>query len=377
LTALGFEMREKPEAEGIIFIAPSWRHDVEREEDLVEEVARHVGFDKIAEELPPAFGAGAYQPNEKRKKALRQILSSAGFDEAISYSFIDEATDDRFELLPGLVDEFASEKFVTLRDSIIEGSIRMRPTLLAGLLGAVRENFNHGNRNVKLFEIGKIFAGFGGIGALPTEKEAFALVVTGGESLENKAEATRELNFYDAKGAVEAAVSAMNLPELKFRAAKIKHLRDGQAAEILFGGETIGTIGRLSDETAANYKFKQAVFVAEIDLQKLLETDAAPILYHPLPKYPAIVRDVSLLSKRSVSFAEIKDLIAESNVELWRETEFVDVYEGKGIADDERSITIRLKYRSDDRTLRDEEVDAAQAKILQAVEDKFAAKLRF
>ncbi|HZH34954.1 MAG TPA: phenylalanine--tRNA ligase subunit beta, partial [Pyrinomonadaceae bacterium] len=294
LSALGFEMRED-ETQGLSFAAPTWRHDMEREEDLVEEIARHTGYDKIAEELPPAFGAGEYQATEPRKKSLRTALADSGFNEAISYSFIDVASDEKFELLPDLIDIQAEGKFVTLRDSIIEGAVRMRPTLIAGLLDAVRENFNHGIRNLRLFELGKIFAAFGGQGSLPTEKESLALVITGGEILENRAEPIRELDFYDAKGALESAVAAMNIPALEFRAARIKHLRDGQAAEVLFGGERIGSIGRLSDELAANYKFRQPVFVAEVDLQKLLESEPQPVLYKPLLRHPAISRDVSLL----------------------------------------------------------------------------------
>lgn len=377
LTALGFKMRENPKAGSVTFIAPSWRHDMEREEDLVEEIARHTGYDKIAEELPPAFGAGAYQPTEARKKALRNALAGMGFNEALSYSFIDTKHDDRFELLPDLIDEFSDEKFVTLRHAIIEGAVRMRPTLLAGLLDAVRENFNHGNRHLKLFEIGKIFAAFGGEGALPTEKESFGLVLTGGEILENYAEAARELDFYDAKGAIEAAVTAMNLPELEFRAAKIKHLRDGQAAEILLNSEKVGSIGKLADEIAANYKFRQAVFVAELDLQKLLETAPQPVFYQPLPKYPAIIRDVSLLVKRAVTFAEIRDFIRSQNFDLLRGVEFVGIYEGKGIADDERSITLRFEYRSAHLTLQETDAEAVHEQIIAAVENRFGARLRF
>ena len=377
LTTLGFQMRENPEAESITFVAPTWRHDVSIEEDLVEEIARHAGFDQIAEELPPAFGAGEYQPTETQKKALRKTLIDLGFNEAISYSFIDAKHDETFDFLPGLIDEFATEKFITLRDSIIEGAVRMRPTLLSGLLDAARANLNFGERHVRLFEIGRIFAGRGGIGELPTEKEAFALILTGGEIRAGKAEPVRELDFYDAKGALEAAVSAMHLPELEFRAASARHLREGQAAEILFENEIVGTIGRLADSIAQEYKFRQPIFVAELDLEKLLKSKLAPILYQPLLRFPAMQRDVSLLVKRSISFGKIRAFIESLNVEHWRSVQFVDVYEGKGVADDERSLTLRFEFRADDRTLREEEAENAQAQILRAVEKEFGAKPRF
>ncbi len=375
LNSLGVSSKISPESR--IFTAPTWRHDLAIEEDLVEEVVRIVGYDKIGEELPPAFGAGEYQPNETRKFHLRQTLSNLGFDEAISYSFIDSKFDDTFDLIPGFIHENEGEKFVTLQDSIIEGAVRMRPSLLSGLLDAVRTNLNFQNRNLRLYEIGKVFSSSSKEGDLPNERELFSLVVTGNETYENKAMALREFDFYDAKGALENAISATNAPNLTFNAAQVKHLRKGQSAEILLNGKTVGTIGRLSDEIAQNYKFRQPVFIAEIDLQTVLNEKEQTILYHPLPVYPSVERDVSILVKRNISFADIKQAVEMQGFELLRKVEFVDVYEGKGVADDERSLTVRLVYRSDERTLIESEVESVHNKILQKTEEKFGAKQRF
>jgi phenylalanyl-tRNA synthetase beta chain len=375
LNALGLESKIAPESR--IFIAPTWRHDLTIEEDLVEEVARIVGFDKIEEKLPPSLGAGEYQPDEIRKFQLRQTLANLGFDEALSYSFIDAKHDTTFALIPEFVHENLDEKFVTLQDSIIEGAVRMRPTLLTGLLDAVRTNLNFQNRNLRLFEIGKVFSASSKENELPNERELFALVVTGSETLENKAFAAREFDFYDAKGALESAVGATHGPPLEFAAKDVRHLRKGQSAEIRLGGRTVGTIGRLSDEIAAGYKFRQPVFVAEIDLETILAQKQEPAQYRPLPVYPSIERDVSVLVKRSVSFAEIKRAIETQGFELLRKVEFVDVYEGKGVPDDERSLTVRLVYRSDERTLIEAEIEAVHSRILSELADKFGAKQRF
>lgn len=372
LNALGIE-RKNP----ALFIAPSWRHDLSIEEDLVEEVARIVGYDKIGEELPPAHRAGEYQPTEKRKKDLRKTLAMLGFDEAISYSFIDMKHDEVFDFVPNLIAENSAEKYVSLQDSIIEGAIRMRASLLSGLLDATRTNFNQQNRDVKLFELGKVFAASQKENGLPAERELLAMIVTGNETLENKAMPIRELDFYDAKGALENVIAAINSPVLEFTAKDVKHLRKGQSAEIKSNGKTVGTIGRLSDELAQSYKFKKPVFVVEIDLQTILDEKQPAVLYHPLPIYPSVVRDVSLLTKRSVSFAEINRAIEPENFELLKKVEFVDVYEGKGVADDERSITIRLAYRSNERTLLEEEVESVHTRILQNLDEKIGAKQRF
>ena len=380
LNALGFEVKDQSQIanrKSQIFLSPSWRHDVAIEEDLVEEVARIVGYDKIAEELPRATSAGEYQPTETRKQSLRNMLAALGFDEAISYSFIDTQNDGKFDLIPKLSVENLDEKFVTLEDSIIEGATRMRPSLLSGLLNAVRTNLNHQKRDLKLFEIGKVFSASEKENDLPNERELFALVLTGNETLQNKTMPLREFDFYDAKGAMEAAVSSLNLSSLVFEPKNVSHLRRGQSAEISLNGKAVGTIGQLNDEIASVYKFRQPVFVAEVDLQTLLESKEQTVVYRPLTVYPSIVRDVSLLVKRSVSFAEIKNAIVEQNFELLRSVEFVDVYEGKGVASDERSITIRLEYRSNERTLLDEEVDTIHAEILQNLETNLSAKQRF
>jgi len=378
LNSLGFDIDffSFDDNSSTTFVVPTWRHDISIEEDLVEEVARIVGYNKIGEELPPAFGAGEYQPTELRKKSLRRTLANLGFNEAISYSFIDTRHDERFDLIPSFISESLDEKYVSLKDSIIEGAIRMRPSLLSGLLDAVRTNFNHQKRDLKLFEIGKVFSASEKENDLPNERELFALVLTGNETLQNKSMPLREIDFYDAKGALEAAVGSLNL-SLDFEPKNVSHLRNGQSAEISLNGKAVGTIGRLNDEIASVYKFRQPVFVAEVDLQTLLESEEQTVVYRPLPVYPSIVRDVSLLIKRSVSFAEIKKAIVEQNFELLRSVEFVDVYEGKGMASDERSITIRLEYRSNERTLLDEEVDSIHAEILQNIETNLGAKQRF
>lgn len=374
LMALGISPLGSPDADrgSCTFSTPSWRHDLAIEEDLVEEVARHTGYEKIAVELPPAYGAGEYQVNEGREKSLRQTLVDVGFDEAISYSFIDSKNDDVFATVPGI----AAGQFVTLQDSVIEGAVRMRPTILPGLLASVRLNFNQQNRDLKLFEIGKGFSAPDGFDEPPNEQELFALVMTGGEMCEGRATATRELDFYDAKGAVETALDAVGAANVTIQSATCKHLRKGQTAAVAIAGETVGYLGRLSDEIAVNHKFRQPVYVAEINLQRVLESKSANRLYTPLTKYPGISRDVSLIAKRHVEYACVRDAVLEQKIELCRKVEFVDVFEGKGIADDEKSITIRLEYRSDDRTLIDSEVDVLHQQIVEKLKESLSLKLR-
>ncbi len=370
LNDLGIEKIEEGK-----YLSPTWRHDLAIDEDLVEEVVRIVGYDKIGVELPFALSLGEYQPTENRKKKLRHTMTIMGFDEAISYSFIDESFDETFELVPNIIEEEV-EKFVSIKDPIIEGASRMRPSLLSGLLDAVRVNFNHQNKNIKLFEIGKVFGKTRSESGLPKEQEILGLVVTGNETFEDKAMTSRNLDFYDIKGALDACIDSIKLPKLNYSSKEIKHLQKGQSSEISFNGRAVGSIGKLNSELTGKYKFKQPVFVAEVDLQILLDNAEKPAFYRPLPIYPSIIRDVSLITKRSLSFEEIRAEINKLGFELCKKVEFVDVYEGKGMADDERSITIRLEFRSDEKTLTEEEVEEVYKEILTSLEVNLSVKQR-
>jgi phenylalanyl-tRNA synthetase beta chain len=371
LNALGIEKERET-----IYVSPTWRHDIAIEEDLVEEVARHYGYDKIVDALPPAYGAGEYQPNEARERLLRQKFVDMGFDEAVTYSFIDTKFDDIFQPQADLLDERAIEKFVTLQDAVIEGAVRMRYTQIPGLLDAVRHNINFQRRDLKLFEIGKVFAASANEDNLPTEREILTLALTGNEISENRAMPVRPVDFYDAKGAVEAALSTIGVVDAKYLVADVKHLQPGQSAEVSIDGRPVGNIGRLKQDIAGEYKFRQPVYIAELDLETILSLPTAPVNYRPLPRFPGVVRDVSFVGDRGISFASIRQTVEGQNIELCRGIEFVDVYEGKGLEENERSVTVRLEYRSDEKTLIDEEIDSAHDRIVNAVIDGLGVRLR-
>jgi len=370
LTGLGFE---RVGSEGrMSFKVPSWRVDVEQEEDLVEEVARHTGYDKIGSELPPSSMSGEYQPTEMRQRSLRRALNAFGFDEAINFSFTQQ--DSRFDLIPTLAGHETDQP--QLENPIIEDAAWMRSTLLPGLLSSVRHNLNHGIRDVRLFEIGRIFL-ISKAGELPDESLALGIVATGGALEENKAQAERELDFFDLKGALEAAVDWMSVAPLTFTPTSARHLRSGQSALITNDDrKPLGTIGRLAETVAASYKFRQPVYVMELDLNALLSGPAKVIQYSPLPKYPSVVRDISLLVDRSVSLDEIFAAVNKQQIADCRSVKLVGTFEGGNIPASKRSVTLRLEYRSDERTLRDEEVEEYHSRLTSALLETFAAEQR-
>lgn len=368
LLALGFVEQD------FVYVVPSWRIDVGIEEDLVEEIARHTGYDKIASELPPANLSGEYQPAEQQRRALRRVLTGAGFDEAINFSFIESTQDSEFDFIPAF--SVAGEPaLVALNNPIIEEAARMRPTLLPGLLQSVRNNLNHGKRDVSLFEIGRVFAN-AAPGQLPAERESLGLIATGFLHEEGRAQGSNEWDFYGFKGALEAAVDAMKLGALSFAAGTVRHLREGQSAVVALGdGKAIGSIGRLSEAIAAGYKFRQPVYVAELDLTTLLGSQPRIVQYKPLPRYPSVVRDITLLVNRDVTFSQLREAIESRQLEDYDGVKLVGTYEGKNIPESQRSVTLRVDFRSDERTLRDEEVEQRNRELIDSLLKEFNAQL--
>jgi phenylalanyl-tRNA synthetase beta chain len=251
----------------------------------------------------------------------------------------------------------------------------MRTTLLGGLLKAVAHNFNHGIRNVCLFEIGKCF--IVDDDERPTEIERLALVATGARKDSDWMQAGARIDFYDLKGAIETVGAALGLPKLEFNPIEdVPYLHPGRAAIISLGERWVGRLGQLHPRVAANYKFKQPVFVAELNFGQLLTENRVEIRYRPLPKYPTVVRDVALLIDNRVPFAAIENAIAGLGITELIDVRLFDIYAGKELPAGKHSIALSLNYRADNRTLTDEEVNLVHKRILDNLIGNFGAEIR-
>ena len=372
LDALGIESEERDGTR--VFSSPSWRYDISIEEDLVEEVARHTGYENIQESLPPASGAGEFQAAEPKKAAIRNYLVDMGYSEALSYSFIDTAWDDVFQPVPKL-ELNGQAQAVTLRDSVIENAVRMRQTALPGLLDAVKLNNNHQVRDVRLFEIGKAFISEKP-GDLPTERELLSIVASGGEVHSERVETARALDFFDLKGAVEAAFEAAGIEDAAFEASELKHLRVGQTATVSIAGRPVGSLGRLSEGVAQKYKFRQPVFVGEIDLTSALSAKQNGSVYSPIPKFPSVRRDVTFEVGRTPVVADILRSARSSGEPLIESVGLVTVFEGGSLASGQRAVTIRVEYRSPERTLSEEDVEYSHARLLARMDSELGLRPR-
>ena len=279
------------EREGDTYSSPSWRHDIAITADLVEEAVRIHGYDRIGENIPPAFSSGEYHQSEGPKRAIRNGLASNGFLEAFSYSFVEREKVVGYSIL-GAKDESGE---ITINDPIIEGADLMRRTLIPGLVEAVRLNANFKSPHISMFEIGRIFQETKSA-KLPAESEFLGLVISGKQSFSDSPNTGRKFDFFDLKSVVEMCFEwgGFGIPEFQ-TSDDSEHLQNGQGAEIYSGTSCVGTIGKLSDRISKQYKFKEDVFVAEIDLSSLIELDSVTRVYRPLPKFPGTQRDVSLV----------------------------------------------------------------------------------
>ncbi|MCS7158358.1 MAG: phenylalanine--tRNA ligase subunit beta [Blastocatellia bacterium] len=366
LRALGFHI-ERADGEEVWVIPPSFRVDIDGEDDLVEEVARHIGYDAIPTTLPQWRGYGELLPGEEKRRALRAILSAFGFSEAITFSFVPESWDALFRE--------EEVRVCRLRNPIDETRAQLRTSLLPGLLESLLHNIHHGVRSVRLYEIGTCFIAMED-GQRPIEREQLGLVATGLFNERAWQDHHRPFGFYEMKGVVEALLEKLRVRRVAFERSPREYLHPGQSARLLVDGEPIGDFGQLHPRIAALFKFKQPVFVAELDLEKLLRKEGEAIRYRSLPRLPTVVRDFSLLVPREVAYAEIERGIAELGIPEIVEVRLFDVYTGPNVPADKRSLSISVRLRAEDRTLTEEEIAAIQARLLAHLRERFRIELR-
>ncbi len=366
LTSLKFAVEPLADKRELLAVAPSFRIDISREEDLVEEVARHFGYEKIATTLPDSVEAGRYLESEERRRRARNTLIDAGFNEAISFSFVNGESDRWFR-----VDGETTPK---LSNPIDVSEDEMRASLMTGLLQALQRNFFHGRRDVKLFELGRVFKSASS-GVRPDEREVLGVVMSGALVAEAWRD-QRQIDFYDLKGVIESVMGSLHISGFTIERASVEYLHPGQAAELNKDGMVVARFGRLHPQVAALYKFRQPVYVGEIEFGKLIEFAADDVRYKPLPKFPSISRDLSALLPDTVSWGEIETAIEALGIREIISIAVFDMYKGKEMQAGTRSLAFRVVYRSDERTLTDDEVTALHQRIRDLMEQRFNAQLR-
>ena len=362
LKGLGFEVVIDSAAQEWCCTAPSWRFDMGLEADLIEEVARIFGYDNIP--TLPVQGASQASVNSETTASLAELrhrLVSRGFNEAITFSFVSPSAQRLFD--PDSVP-------VALKNPISSDLAVMRTSLLPGLAGAAAHNIKRQISRIRLFETGLRFLPHdNALAQTPT----LALLLCGARSPEGWSAQPSAVDFYDLKGEIEALLAAAALPVL-FRPAVRPGLHDGQTAEVVLGDKVIGILGRLHPTVASELDLPDKTFVAELDLAEVLQR-AMPD-YQDISRYPEVRRDLAVVLDKQVAASAALDLVKAVAGEHLADVIIFDLYEGKGVAENEKSLAMGLTFRDQSRTLTDEEVSNALAQVIDSLTEKLGARLR-
>ena len=348
LKGLGFQIRKANS--GWDVAAPTFRVDALREVDLIEEVARHYGYDRLPSTFPPLTTPPApSDPRIERDRLVRSVLLAAGYSEALTFSFIDAASAVHFA---------DAQTIVPIENPLSAQFSVLRPSLLPGLLTSVAHNRRRERADVRLFELGSVMTRTG-------ECRRIAMALTGGGA--HWSAAHRPIDFFDAKGIVEAVAGALHV-EAAFDGATVpSYLVRGRAASISVGGRVIGSVGMLATTviTSAGLSAADDVYVAELDLEALAASrSTAPFTVAPLPRYPSIARDISIVVDETLPAETVRGTIRAAAPKTLVSVREFDRYQGKGVPEGRVSLSLHLTFRSLERTLTDAEVETAMKEIL-------------
>ena len=363
LDRLGFTVLPGGEDNYLVHI-PSWRLDVEREIDIIEELARLHGYDKFRNTLPAYIGEVRDLPDAQKDAGLRSTLLALGYNETISLTFISK--DDARRFSPAAALDLANP----LSD---EASV-MRTSMVPGMLNMLAYNLNRGTDNVRLFEAGNVFEAAGG---KSVELKRISLGATGGATGSVDTEvvrglvpgaAARPFSFFDLKGDVEQLLAPFERWAIHYDSQTADYYHPGRSASIVMDGATVAQFGQIHPDVAAARKLRQDVFVAEIYLDRLYQHDLRQVRYEALPRFPAVERDFSFVFNDGVEFEKIHQSVSGLGIAELRSFVPVEIFRGEKVGAGKYSILMRAKLQSIDRTLRDDEVAQWAGQIAKALE---------
>jgi phenylalanyl-tRNA synthetase beta chain len=354
-------------------VIPTFRPDVEREIDLIEEVARLYGYNNIPVTMPIS---GVQESTEAdrmmgiRDKA-KNILVACGLTEAINYSF---HSPEAFDML--LMEEDSRYRnALKIRNPISESQSIMRTTLIPGLLANIKHNLNMRVSDIQIFEMGRVFHSKEQ-NKQPHEPEYVCGVITGLAGAQLWNDPTRPVDFFDIKGVVETFLYEMGARDYRFSPASNIFFQGDHQAEVISGDEVLGFLGEIHRKVLENHDIEQDIYMFELDFSKLVECTISQIQFQPLPVFPSVYRDMALVVAFDVPSSQIEETIKLAGGELIKTVNLFDVYKGKQIPANMRSLAYSIEYYSTDRTLTDEEVDQIHEKIIAVLDKKFGAELR-
>lgn len=363
LSRLGLEVIEK-DAGSWLFKVPSWRFDISIEADLIEEVARVYGYDNLPISRSTTDSRlNSSSENKLSIKQLRRRLISLGYQEVISYSFVEPEMESSLSL--------PQSDAITLSNPISSEMSVMRRSLWPGLIQTLKHNQNRQQDRVRIFESGLVFSKTDAI----QQEAMLGGLIWGNQSPEQWGEKGRPVDFYDIKGDVESLLSMTNdIAAFRFESAEHPGLQTGQSARILRGQQCIGWLGALNPQLQKTLDIPAKVYLFELAMNGLL--DAALTKVTALSKYPSVRRDIALVLDTGVNYTELEQLIRQQAGENLERVVLFDVYQGENIQAGKQSMAIGLIFQNPSRTLNDDEINSIINSCIKALEAQFNAELR-
>ena len=351
---------------------PSFRPFLTREIDLIEEVARLNGFDEIRVTSPSArISPVRFTPKQSAVCSVKSILSSIGFSEIITYSFIDAAGAKKFQ------SAFSTEietDAISLNNPISTDMGVMRPSLLPGLAQSAIRNFSKGQKHVRIFEFGKVF--MRGKRDEREERMVVSAFVAGVHENNVWEQTGKSYDYFDLKGALDSVSSCLKLKLIEQPELERSFMLKGKSVRLAVGGQDCGYLGELSPSIVRQYELPSHCVVFELDFDRLVNVLPQQFQFSPLPKFPETYRDISILIDKAVTSGEVIDRINQAGGPLLRKIELYDHFEGNKIQEGKKSLTYALTFQSNDRTLADEEINPVFEKIVKSLSSQLGAMLR-
>ena len=348
--------------EGHEIRVPSWRPDLVGMADIAEEVGRLFGYNNIpTTTFRGAATEGGYTEAMKLENRAGSLCRSLGYSEILTYSFVSPSIFDQIRL----PEDSSLRNAMRIQNPLGEDASIMRTVALPSMLAILARNNAYHNDAVKLYELAKVYLPKPGQ-ILPDEPKHLVLGTYGEHE-----------DFFKMKGEIEAFLRGMNVPEARYTAEKHDPtFHPGRCARVSVGGVDLGCFGQIHPLVARSYGIDGEIFAAELNFTALLSLQLPEKTYTPLPKYPAVTRDIAVVCDEAVTVAALSDCIRAAGGKLLRSVELFDIYRGKGIASGSKSAAFRLTLRADDRTLTDSDSDGVVSAVLAALEKELNAKLR-
>lgn len=374
MLSLGMEVRDLRD-DAIEVTPPTFRVDITREVDLTEEVARLEGYDKIPVTYPTIRPSEEVEvPSLMLRDRAGDIMAGLGFSEIMTYSFISPDSADRL----GAGQDSSIRSFVTLQNPLSREQSVMRTSLVPGLLETVKENISHGETDLKLFEWGNIFIGKDPH-SQPEERLFLSAVMTGRYHRDELHRAVRKVDFYDIKGAVEVLLQSLGLPGAEYKRHEPEPwYHPGVSCRIYEAGTCIGSLGQVHPDVLQRFDVKAGeAYVFEIDIEALLEKQREqPVQFRPYSRFPAVVRDLSIVVDKTTEAARIRNIIEREGGKLVESVDIFDLYEGEKIAPAEKAVSFRICYRSRESTLDGKQVNRLHDKVINRIMKETGGRLR-